>query len=49
MTTSAVDADFDGTFPFPSKFFAATGGRMAYVDQGTGDPVVLLHGNPTWG
>ena len=22
---------------------------MHYVDQGAGDPVVLLHGNPTWG
>lgn len=23
------------------------GRRMAYVDQGSGDPIVLLHGNPT--
>ena len=22
---------------------------MHYVDEGTGDPIVLLHGNPTWG
>jgi len=22
---------------------------MHYVDEGSGDPVVLLHGNPTWG
>ena len=22
---------------------------MHYVDEGDGDPVVLLHGNPTWG
>ena len=22
---------------------------MHYVDEGTGDPVLLLHGNPTWG
>ena len=22
---------------------------MHYVDEGAGDPVVLLHGNPTWG
>jgi pimeloyl-ACP methyl ester carboxylesterase len=20
-----------------------------YVDEGAGDPVLLLHGNPTWG
>jgi pimeloyl-ACP methyl ester carboxylesterase len=22
---------------------------MHYVDEGAGDPVMLLHGNPTWG
>ena len=22
---------------------------MHYVDEGAGDPVVLLHGNPAWG
>ena len=22
---------------------------MHYVDEGSGDPVVLLHGNPAWG
>ena len=22
---------------------------MHYIDEGQGDPVVLLHGNPTWG
>jgi pimeloyl-ACP methyl ester carboxylesterase len=22
---------------------------MHYVDEGEGDPVLLLHGNPTWG
>jgi haloalkane dehalogenase len=41
--------NFDGTFPFTSRFCQTTGGRMAYVDEGRGDPVVLLHGNPTWG
>jgi pimeloyl-ACP methyl ester carboxylesterase len=28
---------------------ALTGWRMHYVDEGAGDPVLLLHGNPTWG
>jgi hypothetical protein len=22
---------------------------MGYVDEGAGDPILLLHGNPTWG
>jgi haloalkane dehalogenase len=36
-------------FPFRSKFHAVEGVKLAYVDQGRGEPVVLLHGNPTWG
>lgn len=36
-------------FPFRSKFHAVEGVRLAYVDEGRGEPVVLLHGNPTWG
>jgi len=32
----------------PEKKFVEVGGqRMAYVEQGEGDPVVFLHGNPT--
>lgn len=33
---------------FPTKKFATVAGRqMAYVEEGTGDPIVFLHGNPT--
>ena len=24
------------------------GGKLHYLDEGTGDPIVMLHGNPTW-
>ena len=40
---------FDGTWPFPPHISHAPGFGMHYVDQGTGRPVVLLHGQPTWG
>jgi pimeloyl-ACP methyl ester carboxylesterase len=40
---------FGGTFPFWSKYFETRDGQMAFVDEGSGEPVVLLHGNPTWG
>ncbi len=40
---------FDGRWPFEPRFTDRTGFRMHYVDEGTGDPVVLLHGEPTWG
>ena len=33
----------------PPTLRACNGWRMHYVDEGSGDPVVLLHGNPTWG
>jgi haloalkane dehalogenase len=41
--------DFDGTWPFAPHFFDGSGFRMHYVDEGSGDPIVLLHGEPTWG
>lgn len=34
--------------PFPRRYLDVGGARMAYLDEGTGDPVVLVHGNPTW-
>jgi pimeloyl-ACP methyl ester carboxylesterase len=40
---------FDGTFPFEAHFSHAAGFRMHYVDEGDGEPVVCLHGEPTWG
>ncbi len=36
-------------FPFRSRFHSVDGVRLAYVEQGKGEPIVLLHGNPTWG
>ena len=34
-------------FPFESHFAEVKGSRMHYVEQGQGDPILLLHGNPT--
>jgi haloalkane dehalogenase len=33
--------------PYPRKRVKVLDSEMAYVDTGTGDPVVFLHGNPT--
>ena len=41
--------DFDGTWPFAPHYCDAAGFRQHYIDEGTGRPVVLLHGQPTWG
>lgn len=40
---------FNGTFPFTPHYHQTHGFSMHYVDEGHGDPVVLLHGDPTWG
>ena len=36
-------------WPHTARFACVNGWRMHYVDEGNGDPVLLLHGNPTWG
>jgi cis-3-alkyl-4-acyloxetan-2-one decarboxylase len=45
------DWTFGGTWPYEPRFFDTPDGRMHYVDEGPRDgrPVVMLHGNPTWG
>ncbi len=35
------------TVPYPSRFVDVLGSRMHYVEGGSGDPVLFLHGNPT--
>jgi len=35
-------------FPFRSKWFDSRVGGIHYVDEGVGDPILFLHGNPTW-
>ncbi len=36
-------------WPWTPRFTQVNGWRMHYVDEGTGPPVLLLHGNPAWG
>lgn len=33
--------------PYPKKFAKVDGCKIAYVDEGQGMPIMLLHGNPT--
>jgi len=35
------------TLRYVKKFKTVLNKKMAYVDEGTGDPIVFLHGNPT--
>lgn len=39
--------DAAGPAPYPTRLTGVLGTTMAYWDEGAGDPIVLLHGNPT--
>jgi haloalkane dehalogenase len=41
------DDTISSTDPYPRKQIAVAGTEIAYIDTGRGDPIVLLHGNPT--
>ncbi|MCC7241509.1 MAG: haloalkane dehalogenase [Acidobacteria bacterium] len=34
-------------FPYESKYVEVLGSRLHYVDEGQGDPMLFIHGNPT--
>ncbi len=35
-------------YPFESRYLTVRGCRLHYIDEGSGPPVLMLHGNPTW-
>ena len=43
-----TDPSTTAAFPFESHYADVLGSRIHYVEQGKGEPIVLLHGNPTW-
>ncbi|MCH8994034.1 MAG: haloalkane dehalogenase [Chloroflexi bacterium] len=43
MNDKAISAEF----PFESKFVEVEGSKLHYVEEGSGDPILFLHGNPT--
>jgi haloalkane dehalogenase len=44
MASATISAEY----PFASHCVTVHGARMHYVDEGEGEPIVFLHGNPTW-
>lgn len=47
ITQPAAEA-ISPDYPFAPHYVDVLGSRMHYIEQGTGDPILLLHGNPTW-
>ena len=35
-------------YPFQSRFADLPEGRQHYIDEGTGHPILFVHGTPTW-
>lgn len=35
-------------YPFTGQYFDRDGLKLHYLDEGEGDPVVMVHGNPSW-
>lgn len=46
---SGAAAEVDrSAYPFESRWLHLAAGRMHYVDEGAGAPVLFVHGTPTW-
>jgi len=41
------EASISAAFPYQLHYADVHGARMAYVDEGEGNPILFLHGNPT--
>ena len=35
-------------YPFEPHYVEVFGSKMHYIEEGTGQPIVFIHGNPTW-
>lgn len=43
-----MDKNISAEFPFESKYIDVKGSKIHYIDEGEGDPILFIHGNPTW-
>jgi haloalkane dehalogenase len=48
MTMTMTNTELTAFDPHPRRRIAVLDTEMSYVDTGEGDPIVFLHGNPTW-
>ena len=48
-SAGAVSEGLDrAEYPFASHWVTSPAGRMHYVDEGSGPPIVFVHGTPSW-
>jgi pimeloyl-ACP methyl ester carboxylesterase len=43
-----VPESLKNEYPFSSHIHEILGVKQNYIDEGSGDPILMLHGNPTW-
>jgi haloalkane dehalogenase len=43
-----AEPDISADFPYEPHYVEVLGSRMHYIEAGSGEPILLLHGNPTW-
>src|SRR5688572_29776615 len=41
-------SDWRSLYPFRSHFLSMGDARLHYLDEGAGEPLLMVHGNPTW-
>ena len=42
------EPDISPDFPYDPHYVSVLGSRMHYIEQGSGETILLLHGNPSW-
>jgi haloalkane dehalogenase len=47
-TPSMAEPNISPDYPYADHFVDVLGSRMHYIEQGSGDTILLLHGNPSW-
>lgn len=50
MNTAALSQSWVDSklYPFKNKYQSLEAGKMHYVDEGTGETILFVHGTPTW-
>jgi cis-3-alkyl-4-acyloxetan-2-one decarboxylase len=43
-----ISPEFTHLYPYASNYLGPDGLRYHYLDEGDGEPLLMLHGNPTW-
>ncbi len=49
VTVDSLSPEVRRLYPWAGAYLElASGHRLHYLDEGTGEPIVMVHGNPTW-